>query len=64
MQHKFLGYVLNTEAYTLTLDGVVKPVEPQVFDLLHLLIKNAGTLVTKDQLIKDIWGTMGRALTN
>jgi DNA-binding winged helix-turn-helix (wHTH) protein/alpha-beta hydrolase superfamily lysophospholipase len=56
MQHKFLGYVLNTEAHTLTLDGVVKPVEPQVFDLLHLLIKNAGTLVTKDQLIKDIWG--------
>lgn len=29
--------------------------EPQVFDLLHLLVSNAGILVTRDQIIEEIW---------
>lgn len=55
MRYEFSGYVLDTEAHSLSRDGVAEPVEPQVFDLLHLLIRNAGALVTKDQLIEDIW---------
>ena len=36
-------------------DGVVQPVEPQVFDLLLLLLRAAGRLVSHDELVAAIW---------
>lgn len=56
MRYVFSNFVLDTDAHSLSLDGEAQPVEPQVFDLLHLLMENAGDLVTKDQLIDKIWG--------
>jgi len=56
MQYEFSGYVLDTEAHSLSRNGEAQQIEPQVFDLLHLLLKNAGSLVTKDHLIEAIWG--------
>ncbi|AXI47924.1 hypothetical protein C1J03_19090 [Sulfitobacter sp. SK012] len=56
MRYQFSGYVLDTEAHSLFCDGRLQPIEPQVFDLLHLLLRNASALVTKDQLIEEIWG--------
>jgi DNA-binding winged helix-turn-helix (wHTH) protein len=56
MRYEFSNYVLDTEAHSLSRDGEAQPIEPQVFDLLHLLLKNAGSLVTKDHLIEEIWG--------
>ncbi|MCR9136886.1 MAG: alpha/beta hydrolase [Alphaproteobacteria bacterium] len=29
--------------------------EPQVFDLIHLLVRNAGALVTRDQIVEEVW---------
>ena len=31
------------------------PIEPQVFDLLHYLIRNRGRVVSKDEMIAAIW---------
>ncbi|PQO24010.1 hypothetical protein C2I36_05285 [Rhodobacteraceae bacterium WD3A24] len=55
MRYHFGECQLCTETFTLTVAGVPRPVEPQVFDLLHLLVKRAGTVVTHDDLIATIW---------
>lgn len=55
MIYSFSGCRLDVAAHTLSRDGRAVPVEPQVFDILKLLAKNAGALVTKDQLIEDVW---------
>ncbi|MGI9366890.1 MAG: alpha/beta fold hydrolase [Rhizobiaceae bacterium] len=56
MKYHFSNYTFDTKAHSLTQDGLDQPVEPQVFDLLRLMLENAGKLVTKDQLIEEIWG--------
>lgn len=56
MRYEFSGNTLDTEAHSLFRNGEAQPIEPQVFDLLHLLLKHAGSLVTKDHLIEEIWG--------
>lgn len=55
MRYKFANCVLDTDSHTVLRDGEPVNVEPQVFDLLHLLVKNAGKLVTRDTIIKEIW---------
>ena len=30
--------------------------KPKVFDLIHFLASNANRLITKDELIEEIWG--------
>jgi pimeloyl-ACP methyl ester carboxylesterase/DNA-binding winged helix-turn-helix (wHTH) protein len=55
MQYQFSDCLLDIDAHTLTRDGNVVEIEPQVFDLLHLLVRNAGALVTRDQMIEEIW---------
>ncbi len=37
-------------------DGVLRDVEPQVFDLLQLFVENPGELISHDQLIEVVWG--------
>jgi DNA-binding winged helix-turn-helix (wHTH) protein/tetratricopeptide (TPR) repeat protein len=52
----FDGYVLddvNCELHGP--DGTI-PLEPQVFDLLAHLVARAGDLVTKEELLDEIWG--------
>lgn len=56
MRYKFSNCVLDTERHLLFRDGEPVNTEPQVFDLLHLLVRNAGLLVTRDQIIEEIWG--------
>ena len=55
MRYLFSDCVLDAGAYTLTRAGQPVAVEPQVFDLLHLLAGNAGRLVTKDELVAEVW---------
>lgn len=56
MRYKFADCVLDTDSYKLSRDGAPQPVEPQVFDLLRVLVENAGRLVSRDQLIEQVWG--------
>ena len=55
MEHRFADYVLDDTRHSLTRAGFAVPVEPLVFDLLHLLVRRAGELVTRDDMIEEIW---------
>jgi len=53
--YRFADSELDTERYELRSQGVLRPVEPQVFDLLRYLVENRDRTVTKDELYKEIW---------
>lgn len=55
MRYRFANCVLDDTGLELFRDGAVVPVEPQVFDLLHLLVRFPGQLVTRDQIIDAVW---------
>jgi two-component system response regulator PrrA len=50
------GIVLDTEARTATAGG--RPVEltRREFDVLEVLVRNAGAVITRDQLLDRVWG--------
>ena len=55
MRYHFGECVLDTGRHAFHRNAVLVPLEPQVFDLLHLLAKNTGDLVTRDTMIDEIW---------
>src|SRR5262245_42668176 len=46
---------IDTDAYEIRRNGELVPVEPQVFDLLVLLLQNRDRVVTKDEIIERVW---------
>jgi pimeloyl-ACP methyl ester carboxylesterase len=56
MRYLFGDCSLCPDTYTLEVAGRSRPVEPQVFDLLHLLVARGGELVTHDELVASVWG--------
>src|SRR5262245_8876059 len=46
---------IDIGAYEVRSNGQVVPVEPQVYDLLVLLIENRDRLMTKDEIVDRIW---------
>ncbi len=46
---------IDTETFEVHRDGVRIPVEPQVFDLLCLLIENPDRIVTREEIIEKVW---------
>src|SRR5215208_4076842 len=46
---------VDTTAFELRRDGEVVAVQPQVFDLLVLLLENRDRVVTKDEIFERIW---------
>ena len=55
MIYRFADCELDTGRYELRCQGVLKAVEPQVFDLLRYLLENRDRTVTKDELHNAIW---------
>jgi len=55
MIYRFGSFELDIGQHLLRRDGTVVPVEPQVFDLLTLLVRNAGNLVDREQIIATVW---------
>ena len=55
MPFELEGHVLDPARRELRRSGVVVPMEPQVFDLLLYLVRNRERLVSKDDLIADVW---------
>ncbi len=51
----FSGYVLDTSRRELRRGVSVLPVQPQVFDLLELLIRNRDRVVSKDDMLSAVW---------
>jgi DNA-binding winged helix-turn-helix (wHTH) protein/pimeloyl-ACP methyl ester carboxylesterase len=56
MRYRFGRHELDTDSVELRSDGVSRPLEPQVFDLLRVMVESAGRLVAHDELIDKVWG--------
>ena len=56
MEHHFADCPLDDGHLTLMRRGSAVAVEPKVFDLIHLLARNAGGLVTRDRMAEEVWG--------
>jgi DNA-binding winged helix-turn-helix (wHTH) protein/tetratricopeptide (TPR) repeat protein len=52
---KFDDIDIDPTQFELRRGGELVSVEPKVFDLIHFLAKNANRLITKDELIEEIW---------
>ena len=52
---EFDSYRVDPAERLLLRDGVHIPLEPKVFETLLVLIRHGGRLVTKDQLMKEVW---------
>ena len=56
MVFRFGDHVLDIERRELRRGAALVALEPQVFDLLTYLVRNRGRVVSKDDLIRDVWG--------
>lgn len=56
--YEFGPYLLDPSERRLLLDGkdISPPLRKLVFDLLCVMVQNHGSLMTNDQLLKDVWG--------
>ncbi len=52
---KFSSFELDRDQAELRKNGVAVRVEPQVFDLLWFLVSRAGTIVSRDDIIREVW---------
>lgn len=55
-RYRFLDFDLDTDAFEFRAGGVVQRLEPQVFDLLHHLVEHPSRLISRDDLIEQVWG--------
>ena len=55
MPYHFEDFVLDGDRRELRRGNEPIPVEPQVFDLLHYLIRNRERVVSKDDLVEAVW---------
>ncbi len=47
---------LDIKSHTVTADGMTVELTLKEFDLLRTLMKNAGTVITRDALLEGVWG--------
>jgi TolB-like protein len=55
VSYVFDDHELDSDRRELRREGQLIPTEPQVFDLLHFLIRERHRVVSKDDLIESIW---------
>jgi DNA-binding winged helix-turn-helix (wHTH) protein/ATP/maltotriose-dependent transcriptional regulator MalT len=55
MSVSFGRFVLDESARALRLDGREQPVQPLVFDLLVYLVRHRDRVVSKDELLGELW---------
>jgi DNA-binding winged helix-turn-helix (wHTH) protein len=53
--YRFENCVLDIDRRELCRGGIVCPIEPQVFDLLHFLIANRDRVVSRDEIFQTVW---------
>ena len=51
----FGGYELDTDQVELRAEGEEQAIEPQVYDVLVYLLENRDRVVTKEELLDNIW---------
>jgi Tol biopolymer transport system component/DNA-binding winged helix-turn-helix (wHTH) protein len=52
---EFGRFSLSPVEHRVVRDGQPVPLTPRVFDLLRVLVENAGHLVEKERLLKEVW---------
>jgi DNA-binding winged helix-turn-helix (wHTH) protein len=55
MIYRFGPFELDLARHELREDGAARPVEPQVFALIALLVENRERLLSRDELIEKVW---------
>ena len=55
VRYAFDGFVVEPLEQRLLLEGAPVPLEPKVFETLLALLRNAGRLVDKDELMEIVW---------
>lgn len=53
---RFDDVIVDPAAFTVTKDGRKLDLEPRAFHVLRYLLEHPGRLVTKDELIQEVWG--------
>ncbi len=56
MIYAFADCELDDQRFELRRLGEVAPIEPQVFDVLLLLVRNRDRVVPKEELLDEVWG--------
>lgn len=62
---KFCNIEMNFEEHTVRKDGKEVLLKPMEFDLLAVLVKNKNIAISRENLLKNVWGTdfMGETRT-
>lgn len=55
-RYRFGGIVVDAVAHTISSNGQSVGVEPKAFSVLLVLLRRAGQLVTRDELLDAVWG--------
>jgi pimeloyl-ACP methyl ester carboxylesterase/DNA-binding winged helix-turn-helix (wHTH) protein len=55
MRYRFANCEIDTTRHELCVGGELVQLEPQVFDLLALLVQHPGRLVSRRELVETIW---------
>jgi len=55
-RYRFGDIVVDAPAHTLTRAGTEQTVEPKAFSVLLILLRHAGELVGRDDLLDQVWG--------
>jgi TolB-like protein len=55
MIYRFGPFELDLARHELREDGIARPIEPQVFALIALLVENRERLLSRDELLEKIW---------
>ena len=53
--YDFAGYSLDPVQRRLIRHGVAVPLTSKAFDVLLLLVRNGGRVVTRESLMSDVW---------
>ena len=62
VRYQFGEFEIATERYELRRKGVALRVEPLVFDFILFLSRNAGRVVSRDEIVSTVWD--GRAVSD
>lgn len=54
-EYRFGAFVLRTDRRELRCDDIVRPMERRCFDLLTYLLRHAGRVVSKEELLDHVW---------
>src|SRR5262249_14783888 len=53
--YKFDSFIVDVDERVLLRDGRMLPMTPKVFETLFLLVRNQGSIVTKEKMLTTLW---------